>query len=76
MILSLAKTAYKNKLKDILIWCSNDYLGMSRNVIHKKAECLDSYGIGSGGTRNISGTHSPLVKLEDDLANFIVNKKP
>ena len=27
----LAKKVYKNKVKDIIIWCSNDYLGMSRN---------------------------------------------
>ena len=73
----LAKKAYKNKFKDILIWCSNDYLGMSRNAssIKRAKECLDNYGIGSGGTRNISGTHSPLVKLEDDLANFHCKEK-
>ena len=64
----IAKKGYKNKFKDILIWCSNDYLGMSRNAssIKRAKECLDNYGIGSGGTRNISGTHTPLVKLEAD----------
>ena len=73
----LAKKAYKNKFKDILIWCSNDYLGMSKNAlsIKRAKECLDNYGIGSGGTRNISGTHSPLVKLEDDLANLHCKQK-
>ena len=73
----LAKKVYKNKFQDILIWCSNDYLGMSRNKIPIKRakECIDNYGIGSGGTRNISGTHSPLVKLEDDLANFHCKEK-
>ena len=52
----------KNKFKDILIWCSNDYLGMSSNAssIKRAKECLDNYGIGSGGTRNISGTHTPV----------------
>ncbi len=73
----LAKKACKNKFKDILIWCSNDYLGMSRNAlsIKRAKECIDNYGIGSGGTRNISGTHLPLVKLEDDLANLHCKQK-
>ena len=73
----LAKKAYNNKFKDILIWCSNDYLGMSRNAasIKRAKESLDNYGIGSGGTRNISGTHSPLVKLEADLANLHCKQK-
>ena len=72
-----AKKVDKNKVKDIIIWCSNDYLGMSENAIIKNIakECLDNYGIGSGGTRNISGTHSPLVKLEDELANLHCKEK-
>ncbi len=67
-----AKKIYKNKVKDVIVWCSNDYLGMSRNklVIEKAKECIDSYGIGAGGTRNISGTHQPIVKLENELANL------
>ena len=71
------KNICKNKSKDILIWCSNDYLGMSKYAlsIKRAKECLDNYGIGSGGTRNISGTHSPLVKLEDDLANLHCKQK-
>ena len=73
----LAKKAYKNKFKDVIIWCSNDYLGMSRNAlsIKKAKECLDNYGIGSGGTRNISGTHIPLVKLEANLADLHCKQK-
>ena len=66
-----------SKKNDIIMWCSNDYLGMSKNAlsIKRAKECLDNYGIGSGGTRNISGTHSPLVKLEDDLANLHCKQK-
>ena len=58
--------------KSIIIWCSNDYLGMSRNslVTEKAKECINSYGIGSGGTRNISGTHLPIVELEHELADL------
>ena len=66
-----------DKVKEVTVWCSNDYLGMSQNqtVLAKMQEALQKVGAGSGGTRNISGTHSPLVKLEDDLANFHCKEK-
>ena len=68
----LAKKIYKNKVKDVIVWCSNDYLGMSRNtfVVENAKKCIDTYGIGAGGTRNISGTHQPIVRLENELANL------
>ncbi|KAK4553442.1 hypothetical protein LTR86_009499 [Recurvomyces mirabilis] len=56
----------------VTVWCSNDYLGMGGNkqvldVMHKT---LDTYGFGSGGTRNISGHNEHAVKLESTLANL------
>jgi len=56
----------------IAIWCSNDYLGMGQNEIsiNKSVEALKRYGIGSGGTRNISGTSRILIELEEELANL------
>lgn len=58
--------------KKIVVWCSNDYLGMGQNskaiVASKKA--VEEFGVGSGGTRNISGTNHPVVILEKELANL------
>lgn len=53
-------------------WCSNDYLGMSTNkeVIDRAVEVARNSGIGSGGTRNISGTTVHHKELERSLANL------
>ncbi|KAK3730651.1 hypothetical protein QZH41_008274 [Actinostola sp. cb2023] len=58
--------------KDITVWCSNDYLGMSRHpeVLKAARETLQEHGIGSGGTRNISGTTSYHEALEAQLAKL------
>lgn len=58
--------------KDVCIWCTNDYLGLSCNedVIQSAIESIKNNGIGSGGTRNISGTNSSIVNLEKKVAKF------
>lgn len=63
---------YSGQKRDITVWCSNDYLGMSWHPTVTKAvsDALFCHGAGAGGTRNISG-NSPLhEELEAELAGL------
>ena len=54
----------------VTVWCSNDYLALSKNpqVLDAMRKTIDKYGAGAGGTRNIAGHNIPTMRLEAELA--------
>ena len=75
-------TPYERKVKEFAhtmidgkrttIWCTNDYMLMSMNqrTIDVCVEKIREFGIGSGGTRNISGTQTIHEEVEELIAGW------
>jgi 5-aminolevulinate synthase len=69
----VARPGYADGPDGILqVWCSNDYLGLSQHpaVIESVIGELGRQGLGSGGSRNISGTSQVHSRLELELASW------
>lgn len=58
--------------REVVIWCSNDYLAMGQHpaVIRALSETAQHDGAGAGGSRNIAGTSQRHAQLETELASL------
>lgn len=57
---------------ELISFCSNDYLGLSRHpdLIAASRSAVDAFGTGSGASRLVSGTMEVHQTLERELATF------
>lgn len=62
----------QDETRDVIVWSSNDYLGMGTHPVAVAAAetAARTNGAGAGGTRNISGTSPLHVALESELARL------
>ena len=58
--------------RDLISFCSNDYLGLANDPALIEAACAGArvWGVGSGASHLVSGHFSPHAELEEKLAAF------
>ena len=58
--------------RDVLLLCSNNYLGLADHPLLKAAaiQSVERYGVGSGAARLVSGNMTLHQQLEERLAEF------
>ncbi|MDD3293842.1 MAG: 8-amino-7-oxononanoate synthase [Geobacteraceae bacterium] len=58
--------------KDVLLLCSNNYLGLADHPLLKEAAILaiNRFGVGTGASRLVSGTTDLHCQLEERIARF------
>lgn len=63
--------------RELLLFCGNDYLGLSRHpqTIQAALKAIEEYGVGAGAARLISGTRESHTRLEEELAHFKLKER-
>jgi 8-amino-7-oxononanoate synthase len=58
--------------REVLLFASNDYLGLAHHpdVVHAASQATQTYGTGAGAARLISGSLPPHMEMEESLARF------
>lgn len=71
-------TAHTGPPRELLAFCSNDYLGLANHplLIEALAEGARRYGAGSGASHLVSGHSRAHALLEDDLAEMLSTHGP
>jgi 8-amino-7-oxononanoate synthase len=66
-------TVVKMKGKDVLMFGSNSYLGLTNHPRLKEAskKAIDKYGSGCAGSRFLNGTLDIHLELEEKIARFV-----
>ena len=68
----IRETHAKLNGREVMLFCSNDYLGLSKHplVIEAFQNAAKEFGVGSGASRLISGTSILASQLEGKIAQF------
>ncbi len=69
----MAPVATVDGIGEVLVFCSNNYLGLANHprVIEAATSGLQRYGAGTASVRFISGTFECHTRLEDKVADFL-----